>query len=204
MGELVTAICVVFIGIMGFKAYQAYPSYRGSLYQELFGSYAEYFWRFTMKRDLSESSYLNEKIGPHRLGYNAYFDGSGKQAATFVTVFSTRGVASICMVGGVGAYRGGDTGSWTVDRGGKVVACASPIVYLRRQKKLLDGIARGVRVGYAVSFEDAADLSGIDSSYPVMHASEVVSYLGERDVSVDEAAMLEAFESFKGMARNGQ
>lgn len=59
-------------------------------------------------------------------------------------------------------------------------------------------------MGYAVSFEDAADLSGIDSSYPVMHASEVVSYLGERDASVDEAAMLEAFESFKGMARNGQ
>ena len=35
MGELVAAICVVFIGIMGFKAYQAYPSYKGSLYQEL-------------------------------------------------------------------------------------------------------------------------------------------------------------------------
>ena len=204
MGELVTAICVVFIGIMGFKAYQAYPSYRGSLYQELFGSYAEYFWRFTMKRDLSESSYLNEKIGPHRLGYNAYFDGSGKQAATFVTVFSTRGVASICMVGGVGAVprrrhrlldrRSGRQG------GGMRFSHRLP----SPSEKLLDGIARGVRVGYAVSFEDAADLSGIDSSYPVMHASEVVSYLGEHDVSVDEAAMLEAFESFKGMARNGQ
>lgn len=104
MGELVAAICVVFIGIMGFKAYQAYPSYKGSLYQELFGSYAEYFWRFTMKQDLSESSYLNEKIGPHRLGYNAYFDAMGKQAAAFVTVFSTRGVTSVCMMGGAGRF----------------------------------------------------------------------------------------------------
>lgn len=204
MGELVAAICVVFIGIMGFKAFQAYPSYKGSLYQELFGSYAEYFWRFTMKQNLSESSYLNEKIGPHRLGYNAYFDGKGKQVAAFVTVFSTRGVVSACMMGGAGSFHGGDTGSWTVERDGKTMACASPVVYLRRQKKLLDGITKDVRVSYIGSFADAADLSGVDSAYPMMRASEVVPYLEERAVLIDEATMLEAFETFKGMARNGR
>lgn len=203
MGELVAAICVVFIGIMGFKAYQAYPSYKGSLYQELFGSYAEYFWRFTMKQDLSESSYLNEKIGPHRLGYNAYFDAMGKQAAAFVTVFSTRGVTSVCMMGGAGAFRGGDTGSWSVERDGKVVACASPVVYLRRQKKLLDGIVKGERVRYIAAFADVADITGVRSAYPMMRAAEVLSYLEGQDAVIDEALMLESFETFKGMARNG-
>lgn len=204
MGELVAAICVVFAGIMGFKAFQAYPAYKGSLYQELFGSYAEYFWRFTMKQDLSESSYLNEKIGPHRLGYNAYFDGEGKQAAACTTVFSTHGIVSICMVSGSGAFHGGDTGSWTVARDGKVVACASPVVYLRRQKKLLDRIAKGLNVRYACSFSNDADLADIDSSHPMMHTSEVLPYIEGLDAALGEAEMLKAFEEFKEMARNGK
>lgn len=204
MEELIVAACVVFIGIMGFKAFRAYPSYRGSLYQQLFGSYAEYFWRLAIKQDLSVSSYLNEKIGLHRLGYSTYFDSKGRRAADFITVFSTRGVVSICITSGTGIFRGSDSGSWSVERGGKAVACASPVVYLRRQKKLLDGMTKGVQVRYIGSFADDADLSGIDSAYQMMHASEVLSCLEERAASFNEAAVLEAFETFKGMARNGK
>lgn len=91
MDILIGAIVVVFVLIMGFRAFTGYSSYKGTLYQQLFSSYLEYFWRMSMQRDLSRSSYLQERIGPHRIVYNAYRDGQGRIAATFATVFSTRG-----------------------------------------------------------------------------------------------------------------
>ena len=155
MEVLVGAIIVVFVLVMGFRAFAGYSSYKGTLYQELFGSYLEYFWRMSMQRDLSKSSYLRERLGEHRIVYNAYRDGKGNIAATFATVFSTHGHAAICMVATAGAVAGKDTGSWTVERDGKRFALASPMTYVRRQKKLLDSFMKGAPIEYIIAFNKA-------------------------------------------------
>lgn len=203
MEVLVVAIVVVFVLIMGFKAVAGYGSYKGSLYQRLFGSYLEYFWRMSMKEDLSESSLLKERIGAHRIVYNAYRDSQGRIAATFATIFSTRGHAAICMVATAGAIAGKDTGSWTVERDGKKLALASPVTYVRRQKKLLDSFMKGAPVEYIVAFNTGANLSAVDCSCTVLTIDKVVEHLEQMPAgTATEAEVLRAFNTFKEMAVN--
>lgn len=205
MEVVVAAIVVVFIGIMGFKAVQAYPGYKGSLYQQLFSGYLEYFWKYTMKENLSQSSLLTAELGEHRLTYNAYFDSKGTPVAQFTTVFSLGGHTSICAMHTSGAVSGADTGSWSVERDGKRFALASPVSYIRKQRKFLDGFLKGKPVAYVVAFDDGVDLSGVSCSYPVMHVSEVVAYLKSRaEEGVTEHDVLQAFDSFKERAQHAR
>lgn len=111
MTELLVALCAVFLVVMGGKAAMAWPTYKGSIYQQLFGSYLEYFWKYSVNRDLSASGYLNAELGHHRLLYNSYRDANGREAAQFVTVLTGHGAASLCVVAGAGAISGGDTGT---------------------------------------------------------------------------------------------
>lgn len=205
MDILVGAIVVVFVLIMGFRAFTGYSSYKGTLYQQLFSSYLEYFWRMSMQRDLSRSNYLQERIGPHRIVYNAYRDGQGRIAATFATVFSTRGHAAICAVATSGAVAGKDTGSWTVERDGKRYALPSPVTYVRRQKKLLDGFLKGAPVEYIIAFNAGTDTSGVACSYTVLTVDVLVDHLAKKpEGAVSEADMMKAFETFKEMAAHVQ
>ena len=203
MEVLVGAIIVVFVLVMGFRAFAGYSSYKGTLYQELFGSYLEYFWRMSMQRDLSKSSYLRERLGEHRIVYNAYRDGKGNIAATFATVFSTHGHAAICMVATAGAVAGKDTGSWTVERDGKRFALASPMTYVRRQKKLLDSFMKGAPIEYIIAFNKGTDVSAVDCSCTVLTIDEVVKHLEEMPAGrATEAEVARAFDTFKEMAIN--
>lgn len=205
MELIIAAIVVVFLLIMGFKAYQGYGSYKGSLYQQLFSSYLEYFWRLTFKEDLSVSNYLNDQLGAHRITYNAYFDGQGRQVATFATVFSTRGHATVCMVPTVGAISGKDTGTWFVERDGKRLALPSPVTYMKRQKRFLDGFMKGSPVEYIIAFDPAADTQGVQCAYTVLAVTDVVEHLAAKpEGAVSEQDMLAAFESFKEMAQHAK
>lgn len=203
MEVLVGAVIVVFVLIMGFRAFAGYGSYKGTLYQELFGSYLEYFWRMSMHHDLSKSNNLHERLGEHRIVYNAYRDSKGNIAATFATIFSTHGHAAICMVATSGAIAGKDTGSWTVERDGKRLALASPMTYVRRQKKLLDSFMKGAPVEYIVAFNAGADLSAVDCSCTVLTIDKVVEHLEQMPAgTATEAEVLRAFNTFKEMAVN--
>lgn len=205
MELIIAAIVVVFLLIMGFKAYQGYPAYKGSIYQQLFSSYLEYFWKYAVKEDLSRSQYLEGRIGPHRITYNAYSDAQGKRVGTFVTVFSTRGHASMCTVHTSGAVTGGDTGPWSVGRAGKRYALPSPVTYLKRQKRFLDTFLKGKPVEYIVAVGDDVDIEGVSCSYTVLHVGDVVDHLAEKpEGAASEADMLQAFESFKEMAHHAQ
>ncbi|WP_308623261.1 hypothetical protein [uncultured Enorma sp.] len=203
MEVLVGAIVIVFVLIMGFRAFAGYSSYKGTIYQQLFSSYLEYFWRMSMQRDLSKSNYLHERIGEHRIVYNAYRDGQGRIAATFATVFSTHGHAAICVQATSGAVAGKDTGSWTVERDGKRYILSSPVTYVRRQKKLLDSFMKGAPVEYIVAFNTGADLSAVDCSCTVLTIDKVVEHLEQMPAgTATEAEVLHAFNTFKEMAVN--
>ncbi len=205
MESIVMAVVVVFLLIMGFKAYQGYGGYRGSLYQQLFSSYPEYFWRLTFKEDLSVSSYLSDRLGAHRITYNAYFDGQGRQVATFATVFSTRGHATICMVPTAGTISGKDTGTWFAECDGRRLAIPSPITYIKRQKRFFDSFMKGAPVEYIIASGPSTDMQGVHCSYTVLSMSAVVDHLAAKpEGAVSEQDMLAAFESFKEIAQHAK
>ena len=69
MHTVLYTIVIVLIIIYGFKAYQNYPSYKNSILPTLFPNYFEFFWRMFIRKDASNSSYLNKSIGNHKLSF---------------------------------------------------------------------------------------------------------------------------------------
>lgn len=200
MTELLVALCVVFLVVMGGKAAMAWPTYKGSIYQQLFGSYLEYFWKYSVNRDLSASGYLNAELGHHRLLYNSYRDSKGHEAAQFVTVLTSRGAASLCVVRGTGAISGGDIGTWHVERDGKTSAFPSPVIYVRRQQKFLTKVLGKMPVSYAIVFDDAAALDGVTCSYSTVHKGKAVDFLRGLDGTLTDQQIDDAFEAYKRQA----
>lgn len=200
MTELLVALCAVFLVVMGGKAAMAWPTYKGSIYQQLFGSYLEYFWKYSVNRDLSASGYLNAELGHHRLLYNSYRDAKGREAAQFVTVLTGHGAASLCVVRGAGAISGGDTGTWHVEREGKRLAFPSPVTYVRRQQKFLAKVLGKMDVTFAIVFDDAASLDGITCSQATIHKSEAVVFLRGLGGTLTDQQIDDAFEAYKRQA----
>lgn len=203
MTDLLIALCTVFLVVMGGKAFIAWPAYRGSVYQQLFGSFLEYYWKYTVNQDLSRSGYLDSELGPHRLLYNAYRDANGREANQFVTVLTTHGVATVCAVHTTGVVSGGDTGAWHIERDGARYTLASSLIYMRRQQKFLAKALGKTRVSCAIVFDDGADLSGVSCSCPTMHVGELVAWLKGLDDPISEQDVTSAFEAIKAqMTRN--
>lgn len=203
MTELLIALCVVFLVVMGGKAFMAWPSYKGSVYQRLFGSFLEYFWKYSVNQDLSQSGFLASELGPHRLLYNAYRDANDHEANQFVTVMSTHGVASVCAVRTTGTVSGSDTGAWHVERDGKRHTLASPLAYVRRQQKFVGKALDGTKPANVIVFDDGADLTGVSCSVPAIHTSELVPWLKALDGSLSEADVTKTFSAIKAqMTRN--
>ena len=199
MTELLIALCVVFLVVMGGRAHAAWPSYRGTVYQQLFGSFLEYFWKYSINQDLSQSGYLASELGTHRLLYNAYRDAGGNEACQFVTVISTRGVASICAVHTAGKVSGSDKGVWHVERDGAAHTLPSPLVYVHRQQKFMGKALGMTKPAQVIVFDDGAELSGVKCELPVINASELVAFLKglETNETLSEQGVIEMFNAIK-------
>ena len=180
----------------------AWTSYKGSVYQQLFGNFFEYFRKYSGNQDFSRSAWLEHELGKHRLLFNSYYDALDNETAQFATVLTTRGFVSACCLHATGAVSGGDDGAWRIEREGEGQAFASPVTYVRRQKKFLDGVFEK-DVTYVIVFDDGVDLSGVTSSYPVMHMSELVGFLKGLDGVASEAEIKVAFDAFRLAVANG-
>lgn len=199
MTELLIALCAVFLAVMAGKVLAAWPSYKGTVYQRLFGSYLEYFWKYSVNQDLSQSGYLASELGSHRLLYNAYHDTDGREACQFVTVVSTRGIVLVCVEHTTGKVIGSDKGPWRVEYDDMTRTLASPLVYVRKQQKFISKAVGKMRATGIVVFDDGAELTDVTCNLPVIHANELLTFLKDLyvDAVLSEQEVEEIFEKIK-------
>jgi len=202
---VLTALVIVLAAFLVARGVQLWPSYSGTIYQELFSSFLEYFWRMRFKHDLSASSYLKSRIGNHRIVYNAAVGKKGAKLADFITVFSEHGFVSICSLpysGDISSAAG--NGKWKVTRQGKTVRIPSPLVLIAQQKQFLrKTLGDKVPVKYEIAFGNGSAFEHVGSPVPVRTAKEAVEDLcdmREGGIGPDEVA--EAFELFREACTN--
>lgn len=202
---VLTALVIVLAAFLVVRGVQLWPSYSGTIYQELFSSFLEYFWRMRFKHDLSASSYLKSRIGNHRIVYNAAVGKKGAKLADFITVFSEHGFVSICSLpysGNISSAAG--NGKWKVTRQGKTVRIPSPLVLIAQQKQFLrKTLGDKVPVKYEIAFGNGSAFEHVGSPVPVRTAKEAVEDLcdmREGGIGPDEVA--EAFELFREACTN--
>lgn len=181
MDVLLVAVCVVFLVVMGAKAIRGYPAYKGSVYQQLFGSYLEYFWKGTVSQDLSQSGWLSGIVGTHRLGYITCFGPKGIPVAQFVSVFSAHGFVCLCS---------------------PVVASADRVPALGRalkeQRAFLKRVADRREMPIVIAVPEEVATISPDARVSVIKVSELPSYLTSMSgTGISEGDVPSAFEAFK-------
>lgn len=203
MEELLTALAVVFLLVMGFKAFRGYGAYRKSVLRYLFGSYLEYFWNVSFREDLSRSAFLSDQIGYHRLAFNAYRNASTQQMIPFTTVFTLHGPVCLAEVHGDGVIEVAESGVWhrTTENGERVVF-PSPIPALRQQISFMRSIIGALDTSFVLVFDNDARIDGVTCEHLCIQARDVLRVLEGESANVSELAIDEAFEAFKNAARD--
>lgn len=202
---VLTAFVIVLAAFLVARGVQLWPSYSGTIYQELFSSFLEYFWRMRFKHDLSASSYLKSRIGNHRIVYNAAVGKKGAKLADFITVFSEHGFVSICSLpysGDISSAAG--NGKWKVTRQGKTVRIPSPLVLIAQQKQFLrKTLGDKVPVKYEIAFGNGSAFEHVGSPVPVRTAKEAVEDLCDmREGGIGPNEVVDAFELFREACTN--
>lgn len=202
---VLTAFVIVLAAFLVARGVQLWPSYSGTIYQELFSSFLEYFWRMRFKHDLSASSYLKSRIGNHRIVYNAAVGKKGAKLADFITVFSEHGFVSICSLpysGDISSAAG--NGKWKVTRQGKTVRIPSPLVLIAQQKQFLrKTLGDKVPVKYEIAFGNGSAFEHVGSPVPVRTAKEAVEDLCDmREGGIGPNEVADAFELFREACTN--
>lgn len=197
------ALVAVLLVFLAMRAVQLWPTYKGSIFEELFSSYLEYFWRMRFLHDLSVSSYLKGSIGNHKIVYNSFLGKNGARLAEFVTVFSEHGFPSICSIplkGDVIFSKG--KGAWKVETPEGFRKIKSPAVMVDQQRAFLESaLGTDVQVTYIVAFGNGSTFKHASASIPVMTYQEAGAYLAQmREGGIGPEDVQTAFEALRKAA----
>lgn len=197
------ALVAVLLVFLAMRAVQLWSTYKGSIFEELFSSYLEYFWRMRCLHDLSVSSYLKGSIGNHKIVYNSFLGKNGARLAEFVTVFSEHGFLSICSIplkGDVIFSKG--KGAWKVETPEGFRKIKSPAVMVDQQRAFLESaLGTDVQVTYIVAFGNGSTFKHASASIPVMTYQEAGAYLAQmREGGIGPEDVQTAFEALRKAA----
>lgn len=155
---------------------------KGDIYNDIYGSFLGYFYRYVVLRNCSESSYLKSKIGVHRIVYSSITkEGGGK--SKFCVIFYNKGIMVISYDRATGRYLGSPAQkNWNVIRRGRdgkdhtyrhPNPTADTKAYAARIAKLFPGVHMECRV----AFHNEADFSGLRTDIKPIHFKDLTDEL---------------------------
>ena len=174
---VLTILGVLLLGWL-FRGVRLHKSYRGDIYEALYGSFLPYFYRYVVIRDCSQSSYLRGQIGTHRIVFSAITNDE-KQRTQFCMIFYNKGVMVICYDKAPGEYRGKPGGkSWNVVRTGQdgkehIYRRPNPTRDIRAYLNRIVDTFPDVHIEARLAFCDSADVSRLTSEIKAIHFNEI-------------------------------
>lgn len=168
----------VIIFSMGLKAYQDYKLYKGSFYTILYSGFVEYYVRLRKRKDLSQSDWLKQEIGEHRIIFNSYLDQDGIPVHNFVTLFHNKGAHMFSIVHSKGEITGKDKDKyWIVHRDKKTYRIPSASSLLQQH---IDTIKKQTGIQHiegVLMFPDGADFTKLKTVWNTNKYSELLQIL---------------------------
>lgn len=155
---------------------------KGDIYNDIYGSFLAYFYRYVILRNCSESGYLRSKIGVHRIVYSSITkEGGGK--SKFCVIFYNKGIMVVSYDRATGQFLGSPAQkNWNVIRMGKdgknhtyrhPNPTADTKAYVARIAKLFPK----THIECRIAFHNKADFSGLRSDIKPIHFSELADEL---------------------------
>ena len=184
--EPIAILLLTIVGVMVFawllQGIRLYQNCKGDIYNDIYGSFFAYFYRYVVLRNCSESSWLKEKIGLHRIVYSSLTkEGGGK--SKFCVIFYNKGIMVISYDRATGRFLGNpNQKNWNVirpDKEGKNHTYRHPNptadtkAYAARMAKLFPG----VHIETRIAFHNQADFSDLRTDIKPIHFSELAEAL---------------------------
>lgn len=164
MHTVLYTIVIVLIIIYGFKAYQNYPSYKNSILPTLFPNYFEFFWRMFIRKDASNSSYLNKSIGNHKLSFATIENRQHQVTSKFVLFFYNKGIAIVEYLDYLGTYSGNDEDrSWIIKSNNKKIRITNPIHELQTYKNRIQKMFKDGQISSVIAIKDDSEIDKIQT-----------------------------------------
>ena len=182
----VMLLVLTIVGVILFawllQGIRLHKSCKGDIYNDIYGSFLAYFYRYVVLRNCSESGYFRSKLGVHRIVYSSLTkEGGGK--SKFCVIFYNKGVMVVSFDRATGKYLGNpNQKNWNVirpDKEGKNHTYRHPNptadakAYIARIAKLFPK----VHIEARIAFHNAADFSDLRSDIKCIHFSELVEEL---------------------------
>lgn len=190
----------VIIFAMGLKAYQDYKLYKGTFYSVLYSGFVEYYLRLRQRKDLSQSDWLKQEIGDHRIVFNSYLDQNGKPVHNFVTIFHTKGTHMFSIIESKGEISGKDKDKhWIIHRDGKTFRIPASSALLEQHIDYVKKQTSLTNIEGVLMFQNDTDISKMKTSWNTAKFSELLDVLKNGS---EERSLLEIEACFKKCTEN--
>ena len=178
MYTVLYTIVIVLIIIYGFKAYQNYPSYKNSIFPTLFPNYLEFFWRIFIRKDASNSSYLNKFIGIHKLSFATIENRQHQVTSKFVLFFYNKGITIVEYLDFSGTYSGNDEDrSWIIKSNNKKIRITNPVHELEKYENRIQNMFNDVQISSVIAISDNSQIDKIQTQTLCCTYKDVITTL---------------------------
>lgn len=199
MHTVLYTIVIVLIIIYGFKAYQNYPSYKNSILPTLFPNYFEFFWRIFIRKDTSNSSYLNKSIGNHKLSFATIENRQHQVTSKFVLFFYNKGITIVEYLDYPGTYSGNDEDrSWIIKSNNKKIRITNPIHELQTYKNRIQKMFKDGQISSVIAIKDDSEIDKIQTQTLYCKYKDVITTLNniQCEHTLSESEIQNLFDSF--------
>lgn len=199
MHTVLYTIVIVLIIIYGFKAYHNYPSYKNSILPTLFPNYFEFFWRMFIRKDASNSSYLNKSIGNHKLSFATIENRQHQVTSKFVLFFYNKGITIVEYLDYPGTYSGNDEDrSWIIKSNNKKIRITNPIHELQTYKNRIQKMFKDGQISSVIAIKDDSEIDKIQTQTLYCKYKDVITTLNniQCEHTLSESEIQNLFDSF--------
>lgn len=199
MHTVLYTIVIVLIIIYGFKAYQNYPSYKNSILPTLFPNYFEFFWRMFIRKDTSNSSYLNKSIGNHKLSFATIENRQHQVTSKFVLFFYNKGITIVEYLDYPGTYSGNDEDrSWIIKSNNKKIRITNPIHELQTYKNRIQKMFKDGQISSVIAIKGDSEIDKIQTQTLYCKYKDVITTLNniQCEHTLSESEIQNLFDSF--------
>lgn len=199
MHTVLYTIVIVLIIIYGFKAYQNYPSYKNSILPTLFPNYFEFFWRMFIRKNASNSSYLNKSIGNHKLSFATIENRQHQVTSKFVLFFYNKGITIVEYLDYPGTYSGNDEDrSWIIKSNNKKIRITNPIHELQTYKNRIQKMFKDGQISSVIAIKDDSEIDKIQTQTLYCKYKDVITTLNniQCEHTLSESEIQNLFDSF--------
>lgn len=187
MDKIVVGMVVVIVVMFIVNAIRFYlHQYRGRYYRYLYSNYFEYYFKYHNGRNASQSAYLKNRLGHHRLVFNSYLNAEKRPMHDFVTIFHNKGILVCYIVTSTGEISGRDSNTYlVVKRDGHSYRIPGPKDGIKRHVELLkQKCGEDAPIDVCIFFKPNTDYEYVQTSYKKANIKDICKVCDEMEFSV--------------------